>query len=276
LTQDHVSDLLRAGLEHLAVAAAILFCGYLVALVARALARRWLQRHETALGPSVVRLVSASAFYVLLILATGLSLIALGVPRTFVAGIIVLILIILAVALQERVADLAATVIFLLFRPFKRGELIETLGHLGEVQEILLFNTVLLLSDQRLVTLSNSKIQDEGVTNYSRTGRIRVDVAFTVAYDEDLNRIRAVVREIASNDARILPSPPIEITTDELGDLGVRIQVSPTIAPQDYWDVAGDLRDQIKTRFDTEGIRFATQLRDLAARTPISTHDQSA
>jgi len=36
---------------------------------------------------------------------------------------------------------------------------------MGTVREILLFNTVLLLSDERVVSLPNSKIQENGVGN---------------------------------------------------------------------------------------------------------------
>lgn len=169
-------------LEHLAAAAVVLVCGFLVAIVARALVRRWLRRHGQALGPSVSRLVYGSVYYGLLLTA-AVSLIVLGVPQAIVAAAFVVILIVLGIALHESVADIAATVIFLIFRPFKRGELIETLGQLGEVHEILMFNTVLLLPDQRLVTLANSRIHEEGIVNYTRMGPIRVDFSFTVPYD---------------------------------------------------------------------------------------------
>lgn len=79
----------------------------------------------------------------------------------------------LAIALQESIADVAATVKFLVFRPFRRGGPIETMGHLDYVHELLVFTTILLDRDQRMVTLSDSKIHEDGVVNYTRTGSIR-------------------------------------------------------------------------------------------------------
>jgi small conductance mechanosensitive channel len=259
-----VTDFLLKALEHIAVAAAILVGGYLLALIVRAVLRRWLRRHEPRLGPSFVQVACGSAFVIVLVLTAGLALIALGVPVTFVAAALVLILVVLFIPLHESVADLAATVVFLLFRPFKKGELIETMGHLGVVQEIWLFNTVLRLADQRVATLPNSKIREDGIVNYTRTGRLRVDFGFTIAFGQDLDRIHDMVTAIVAGDTRVLDFGATEIGVDDITETGVRILVAPTVAvgpgptPADYWGVCSDLREQIIRRFDTEGIRFAT------------------
>jgi small-conductance mechanosensitive channel len=96
----------------------------------------------------------------------------------------------------------------------------------------------------------------------------RVDFTFTVAYDEDLDGIREVVTEIVSSDARIVGSPPFQIVTEELTEIGVRLRVLPTVAPDDYWAVRRELREQVKAGLDTEGIRFAIPPRDVAVRQP--------
>ncbi|HEY7008171.1 MAG TPA: mechanosensitive ion channel domain-containing protein [Jatrophihabitantaceae bacterium] len=259
----HVSHLLLRALEHAAAAAAFLLCGFLLALLVRSLLRWWLRRHETRLGPSFVRIVSTFVYYVLIILTIGMSLIALGVPVNFVAAGILLLLAILAIALRESVADLAASMIFLTFRPFKTGEMIETGGYLGAVQEILMYTTVLKLIDERIVTLPNSKIHETGLVNYTRAGRLRTDFTFTLAYGQDLERVQHLIKQIVTNDDRVLATPPVEVAVDQLADTGIRLLVGPTIevtpnrAPQDYWELCSDLRERIATKFTAEGIRFA-------------------
>lgn len=247
------------GLGHLAAAAAVLVCGYLIAVIARALARRWLRRYEDQLGPSLSRLVYGSVYCILLVLTVGVSLIALGISPSYVAAAVLVIIVVLGVALRVSVADVAASIIFLIFRPFNRGELIETLGHLGEVRDILMFDTVLGLRDGRLVTLANSVIRQAGVVNLSRLGRIRVDIFFTVPYDENIERVRAVVAELTAADARVLADPPPIIAVQEMTDLGVRILVGPTVATADYWGISSNLLEQIKVRFDHDGIRLAVR-----------------
>ena len=91
---------------------------------------------------SLVRLFGAAVYYLLLAVVAGAALVALGVPVNAVLAVAFVVVVVLAVALQQSASNLAATVIFLLFQPFKRGELVATMGHMGTVQEILLFNTV--------------------------------------------------------------------------------------------------------------------------------------
>jgi small conductance mechanosensitive channel len=169
------------------------------------------------------------------------------------------IFILAAVSLQQSLANVAATVIFLAFQPFRRGEVIETLGMVGTVQEIQLFNTVLHLGNQRMASLSNSEIQSGGVVNHTRRGIIRNEITFMVSYQTDLGRVRQIVQALLDQDARILRDPAPSITVLELGDTGVRLVVYCMSAPDDGVAVTSDLRTQIKTRFDVEGIPFARQ-----------------
>jgi small-conductance mechanosensitive channel len=51
-----------------------------------------------------------------------------------------------------------------------------------------------------------------------------------------------------------------------LGDNGVRLLVLPYVAPDNYWAVRNDLREQVKTRSDAVGIRFALPERNVRVR----------
>jgi small conductance mechanosensitive channel len=272
---DVIGAMLSIG-ARIAIAALVLLVGYILARLMQRVAQRLMDRPQiaSALGPSMARLLKSVVYYLMLALAASLGLIVLGVPATYILAVAVLLVLVLAVALQQSVANLAATVNFLMFQPFTRGELVETMGWLGTVREILLFNTVLLLNDQRLVSLPNSKIQESGVVNYTRMGRIWADFSLTVDYREDLDRVRALISEIAASDTRILSDPPFDIFVDDLGENGVRLQVHPTVAPAHYWAVRNDLRGQIKARFDAEGIRFALPQRDVRLAAAVASDER--
>jgi small conductance mechanosensitive channel len=249
----------------LAAAVVVLVVGYIVAAVARRLSRRLLEQPAVAraLGPSMVRLLGTVVFCILFAIAVGIALITIGVPERYVGTIALLIIALLALSLQQSLANLAATVTFLLFQPIRRGELVETMGFMGTVQEILLFNTVILLPDHRLVTLPNGKIQESGIVNYTRQRRVMPTFSLTVGYGEDLARVRTVIAEIVDADPRVLRDEPVVVAVDELGELGVRLIVFAAVAPHDFWNVRSDLQEQVKARFDAEGIRFAVPPRDI-------------
>lgn len=259
LDLNEVADVTVEVGARLATTALILVAGFVVARIARRVARHLLDHPgiNLAVGPSFVRLLYSAVYFLVLALTVALALIALGMSATTVSTVALISLAIVAIALRESIANFAATVSFLMFIPFRRGEMIETMGHLGTVQELLLFNTVLLRVDHRMVTLPNSKIQENGIVNYSRMGRVRVDFSLTVTYDQDVSHVRAVITELAQQDPRILPAPPFEVLVDALAEDGVRLQIFQTVTPEHYWDVPSDLRERIKARFDAEGITFA-------------------
>jgi small conductance mechanosensitive channel len=252
-------------LTNIAGAALVLALGYFIAVAARRFTQKTLGRPDIAraLGPSIVRLLSGAVYYLLLLLAAAGCLVALGVPAAAVLAVLTVVVVVLAVALQQSAANFAATVIFLMFQPFRRDELIQTMGYMGWVQEILLFDTVLRLPDQRLVSMPNSKIHDSGIVNYSRIGQVRADFTLTINYAEDVSRARALISQIAAADERVLLDPPLEVVVDELGDNGVRLLVLPYVATDNYWAVRNAMREQVKARFDAVGIRFALPERNV-------------
>ncbi len=218
--------------------------------------RRWLAQVLTraTLTPSMETLFLTVAYYSVLILAIMLALIFLGVPAATVVALAGLVLIVLGVALQQSLRDLAAAVNFLLFKPFVVGDLIETKGITGVVEEIQLFNTVLVRWDNKVVILPNAEIQQAGITNYAKKQVLRTDLVFGISYGDDIALARQVILELLANDPRVLPEPAPQILVTELGDSSVNLAVRAAVSLENYWALQNELREQVKLRFDQVGI----------------------
>ena len=234
--------------------------GALVVLVAgRWLARRsrrWLAQSlkRVALTPSMESLFTTLTYYSVWILTLMAALVVLGVPVTAVVTVVAVALLLLGLALQQSLRDLAAAVNFLLFKPFEIGDLIETRGVTGVVQEIQLFSTVLIPWDNRVIILPNGEIQQSGIVNYTKNHVLYTDLVFGIGYDDDIAVARRLIAELATADARVLADPPLQILVSELGDNSVNLNVRAAVASADYWSLQNDLREQVKLRFDQEGI----------------------
>jgi small conductance mechanosensitive channel len=231
----------------------------LVVLAGRWLARRsrlWLAQALTrvTLTPSMESLFMTVTYYSVWILTIMLALIVLGVPASAVVTIAVIVLLVLGVALQQSLRDLAAAVNFLLFKPFVVGDLIETKGVTGTVEEIQLFATTLVRWDNRVVILPNAEIQQAGITNFTKKQVLRTDLVFGIGYDDDIATARRLIEELVLADPRVLPDPPLQILVTELGDSSVNLGVRAAVSSANYWSLQNDLREQIKLRFDQEGI----------------------
>jgi len=234
----------------------VIAAGLVLAFVARALVRRWLRRHEATLGPSFVRLAVTSVFYEIVALTIAGALVALGVPKAWVGALLLVLLLVLAIAFRESISDLAASVLFVIFRPFRRGDLIETLGQEGRVHEMLLFTTVLTREDGALVTLPNARIHEDGVANLSPTGRVLAQVKLSVPYDADLARVRELLVSAARDEPAVLAEPAPEVVVAELGEHGVDLVLIAAASPQALWTTRAGLRERCATGLSGAGIEL--------------------
>ena len=215
----------------------------LVFLIGRWLARRarrllGVTLAKTTVPPSMARLLLLAVYYVIMLIVLIVALAIIGFPVTALLGASLIIVVILGIALQQSISNLAATIMFMLFQPFRLGELVDTNGVTGTVKEIQFFSTVLVTGDNKEVTIPNSKIQGNNLVNYTRLGRLRVDFVFGVSYADDLRKVKEVLREILTADARVLADPAPNIFVQALDDSSVNIAARPWVKPDDYWTPA--------------------------------------
>ena len=246
------------------------------------IAGRWLARRsqdllavslpKTALTPSLISLIKTLSYYGLLILAAIIALGVLGVPVAMLASMLGIVAIVLAIALQQSLSSLAATVVILLFKPFQVGDVIETGGMLGTVQEIQLLNTVLSAPDGKTHVVPNAKIQSGGLTNHSTTGRLRLDLRFPISHASDLDRAKKVLADLLAADERVLAEPPARVFVRHLDDNSVELAAWPFARPQDTLALQGDLIEQIKTAFEEQGITIPHPGQDVH----LFSHDAAA
>ncbi|HET8960312.1 mechanosensitive ion channel family protein [Nocardioides sp.] len=124
------------------------------------------------------------------------------------------------------------------------------------------------------VSLRVTRLRDiNGTVWYVRNGEItrvgnmsqnwaRTVLDISVAYHEDLVKVRRVLQEVAHDlwddedfKGRIIEEPSVW-GVQELGFDGVIIRVALKTAPLEQWSVAREMRERIKARFDYEGIEI--------------------
>ena len=218
---------------------------------------------KTTVPPSMARLLLLAVYYVIMLIVLIVALAIVGFPVTALLGATLIIVVILGIALQQSISNLAATIMFMLFQPFRLGELVDTNGVTGTVKEIQFFSTVLVTGDNKEITIPNSKIQGNNLVNYTRLGRLRVDFVFGVSYADDLRKVKEVLHEILVADSRVLADPAPVIFVQALDDSSVNIAARPWVKPDDYWTLQWDIPERVKLRFDAEGITIPFPERDV-------------
>ncbi|MCG6933696.1 MAG: mechanosensitive ion channel [Gallionella sp.] len=245
----------------LAVAIIILLLGR---WIAKGLARLTRRAMEKAKVDAMLARFIGSLIYVSLLTFVILAAInQLGVQTTSFIAVIGAAGLAVGLALQGSLANLAAGVLIILFRPYKVGDFIEGGGVAGTAEEVQIFTTVLKTPDNKTVIVPNSHIMSGTITNYSARTERRIDLVVGVSYDADLDKTRRVLTTLLDEDERILKEPAPTIGVIELADSSVNFVVRPWVKTTDYWPVYFDLNERIKKRFDAEGISIPFPQRDV-------------
>ncbi len=82
----------------------------------------------------------------------------LGVETTAAIAILGAAGLAIGLSLQGTLGNFAAGVMLILFHPYKIGDVINTGGHIGKVEGIEVFNTLLLTGDNRKIIIPNGQI----------------------------------------------------------------------------------------------------------------------
>jgi len=125
----------------------------------------------------------------------------------------------------------------LFFKYFKVGDFIEAQGYSGTVIDIQIFVTVLTTPDNKTIIIPNGPLATGSLINYSAQPRRRVDWTFGIAYGDDIDKAYAVLKDLISQDERILGDPEPFMALSALADSSVNITVRVWVDAQNFWPV---------------------------------------
>ncbi len=239
----------------------ILLVGILTAKLLRRLMRRLINKSN--LEPTIANFLSNLFYGLLVTFVVIITLGQLGVETTSFIAILGAAGLAVGFALKDSLSNFAAGVMVLIFRQFNVGDSIEGGGTKGTVEEVNIFSTRLVTPDNKVVFVPNSKLVSDNITNFTAKDTRRVDMVFGIGYSDDIDKARGVILKVISSDDRILRDPEPQILVGELADSSVNFNVRPWVKKEDYWGVYSDVTENIKKRFDEEGISIPFPQRDI-------------
>lgn len=172
----------------------------------------------------------------------------------------------IGLALQGSLSNFAGGFIILLLRPFKVGDYIQTSGFEGCVEQIGVFYTTLLTVDNKAVLIPNGTLSNGSLINFSAKETRRVDLIFSAGYESDILKVRKVLKDVVDKHPQIMQHPEPFIGLVEQGASSLNFAVRVWVKTEDYWNVYFDLLEEVKVRFDKEGISIPFPQMDLHVR----------
>lgn len=160
---------------------------------------------------------------------------------------------------QSLVKDIISGIFVLIENQYSIGDVIQTAGVDGVVEEVNLRTTILRDLHGVVHVVPNGEMR---VLSNKTKGWSRAVLEIGIGYGEDPDRAIAVLEDVARGIhadpffGELLLECPTVPGVEAFGDSAVTIRVMAKTLPLKQWDVARELRRRIKRRFDAEGIEI--------------------
>jgi small conductance mechanosensitive channel len=175
-------------------------------------------------------------------------------------------------ALQDVLANFAAGIMVLIYRPYDVGDWIEVPDAIGKVQYMNLVSTTILTGDNQKLLVPNRKIWGSIIRNVTSEETRRVDLTFGIGYSDDIDRAERIFHEILKADERVLDTPEPLVRLTALGESSVDFIVRAWCRTEHYWELRWHITRRVKERFDEEGVSIPFPQRDVhlyRAKAPV-------
>ena len=157
-------------------------------------------------------------------------------------------------ALQDTLGNLASGMIILLSKPFIAGDILEFEGITGKVENIKVFFTTIHTLDNKIVTIPNSRLTTNNVINCTKVDKRRVDLKYSISYDDDISKVKALIYTLISENDKVLNDPEPTVYVGKHLDSGIEIVVMLWTTPDDYYSVYYYMQENVKLTFDKNNI----------------------
>ena len=230
-----------------------LVAGYLVAGIVERTIRKRVNASEQ-LDNTLGNFFASIAKWLILAIVVIAVLQVFGFQATSLVAVLGAATLAIGLALQGTLADIAAGVMLIVFRPFKLGDYVDIDGTSGTVRLLNLFMTELVTPDNVQIVIPNGKVWGSIITNYSGHDTRRLDLTFGIDYGDDADKAIGAILDCAGKDDRVHKDPEPWVRVVNLNDSSVDLGVRLWCNASDYWELKFAMTKVVKERFDKDGI----------------------
>lgn len=207
--------------------------------------------------------ISSISYFLLLLIVVIASLSQLGINTSSLVALIGAAGLAIGLSLQNSLQNFAAGVMLLIFKPFRKGDLIETGGMMGVVEQMGILVLELRTGDNKTVLLPNGKVFSDSIVNYSNNPTRRVDFIFDISYESNLKEAKEILQRILNENTYVLKDKEPVVAVGALASSSVQLIARPWVQTSNYWVAYWDIMEQVKLEFDKADISIPYTQMDL-------------
>jgi len=164
--------------------------------------------------------------------------------------------IVIGVASQTSIGNIVSGFFLVSEKPFEIGDLIRIGDKTGTVYSIDLLSIKIKTLDNLLLRIPNQTVISTEVINVTKFPIRRMDFELSVAYKEDLAKVKSIIERVVKNNPLCLDEPEPFILFKTFGDSGINILLGVWFEKANFRNVKNSVFMDIKSTFDAEGIEI--------------------
>lgn len=250
---------LADGLNNLVVGLAVFLAFYLLWRILMLVMRRTLRR--STLDETTYSFVETAVKYTVLTIGVVGALDAIGIDTGALLASLGIVGVTIGFAARDSLSNFISGIIIFIDRPFVLGDLVEIDDKYGRVSEITLRSTRIVTSDGRMLAVPNTEIVNKTVASYTNFPSLRLDIAFTIAVDEDVEKTRRTLLGLIDGDPEYLKDPAPRVVVKALNDYNISLELQAWLK---------DERQHVEKRYELREKVFKT-LSDAGVDMPFET-----
>ena len=231
---------------------AVLVIGTIVVKILLNISRRMLKktRMEGITQGFIMAFIKIALYLVLILMLLSVIGIQVGGLITALSAAILAI----GVALQNIIANVANGIVIVSTHMFKKGDWISVGSVSGAVTNINFLFTTLTTADNRRVTLPNSMLINNEVTNNGSYDTRRVEFTFSVAYETDVELVKKLVVDVMKSNGKVRLDKEPFCRLKTLGASSLDFFANCWCDNADYWDVYYYVVENVYNEFKRNNI----------------------
>lgn len=214
---------------------AILIIGIIIVKLILNVIKKILNRsHMEKISQNFLTAIFKFLLYLLLtlILLSTIGLEISGILTAFSAALLAI-----GMALENNIANLANGIVIISNQMFKKGDYITVNDVSGSVDQINFLFTTIISADNKKITIPNSQIVNNPVINAGANPTRRIDFAFSVAYESDVELVKKVIKDVMISNGKVRLEPNPFCRLKNIGTSSLDFFANCWVDSSDYWEV---------------------------------------
>lgn len=219
--------------------------------------RKWIRTFVSdKYSPHYAMLFSKIVFYIGFVMILILVLHEFGFSLGPLLGAAGILGIGISFASQTSLSNIISGFFLIGEKSFQIGDIIRVNDIVGVVMSIDTLSVKIRVFDNHLVRIPNETMIKTPVTNFTRFPIRRASIKVSIAYKEDLEKVKKVLGDIVDKNPYALQDPAYAIHFDGFNSSSVDLMLRVWAQKEDFLNTLTTINMEIKKRFAEEGIEI--------------------